>query len=175
MLWIYTKLSDGSVSVIDARPKNEVEEWLGKTMTQQEYEDHILQNAVNEPAKNIRIIQRSDLPSDELGETDNYWQDAFCDVTPESRVDIDHKKAIDVQLQKTRFARQIIFEQIGFPMPPVPEIEAILYPATKVKLQALRDVTEPLKNLAVDGYNDEKVLSNIKSLGVIPDSIWKDA
>lgn len=94
------------------------------------------------------------------------FREAWCDVTPESIVDVNLSKAKEIQLGKLRSERQKAFVDLGFPYKLNPEVEeAIVSPETKAKLKSLRDATEPLKALIAEGYNDEDVLEQIRQLG----------
>lgn len=130
----------------------------------QEFEDmvfeYIVWASVPAEAINPRIIEDENIPAS------REFRSAWCDVTPEAKIDIDLVKAKEVQLEKLRLERQRAFVDLGFPQKLHPEIEeGILSTETKAKLQALRDVTEPLKSLVVEGYNDESVLQQIRDLG----------
>jgi len=121
--------------------------------------DILVETSVPIASINPKVIDPQQMPNRE-------FRDAWCDVTPEAKIDIDLVKAKEIQLEKLRVERQQAFVDLGFPQKISPEIEeAILSQPTKEKLQALRDVTEPLKSLVVEGYNDAAVLQQIRDLG----------
>lgn len=150
---------------IDPTPKKRLELVFGQ-LTDQQYEDHIIQRNLSVNPRMIGLTI-ADLKILELPSSREF-RDAWCDITAESRVDIDLSKAKELQLRKLRLARQQAFVDLGFPQKLNPEIEdAILSSETKAKIQSLRDATEPLKALEVSGYNDEAVLKQIRELGTL--------
>ncbi len=156
---IFTRVEDSGVNIVVPMPKHDIERILGD-LTDSEYEDHVWDRSVPEDAINARVIDDEDIP------TTREFRNAWCDATPESRIDIDLSKAKDIQLEKLRLERQKAFVDLGFPQKLNPEVEnAIVSPETKEKLKALRDATEPLKALVVEGYNDEAILQKIRELG----------
>jgi hypothetical protein len=150
-------LSDG-VNIVIPAPKDRVEKVLGP-LTDTEYEDHVRSVSLPEGVV-YRYVDDHDIPSS------REFRNAWCDVTQESRIDIDLTKAKDIQLSKMRAERQKKFEELGFPYKLDSQLEeAIISKDTRDKLQSLRDATEPLKALEVSGYNDNAVLDQIKELG----------
>lgn len=115
-----------------------------------------------------REVENKDAPGGSFNNRE--FRAAWCDVTPESRIDIDLAKAKEVKLSEMRDARQKKFEELGFPTRLSPELEeAIVSPENKAKLKVLRDATEPLKALNATGYNDETILEQIRQLGRLSD------
>jgi hypothetical protein len=92
------------------------------------------------------------------------FRDAWVDVTPASTVDIDLAKAKEVQLSKLRAARDSELAKLDKELMIATELGTPTQ-VIKDQKQALRDVTEPLKALEIDGYNDEAVLQQIRILG----------
>jgi hypothetical protein len=157
-IFIYSK-PEGGICMGSCDSKEMLEQSKGP-MTEEEYIDHIVgKNTLT--AIRFRFINQEDYPKD------TYFIDAWCDVTPESRIDIDCTKAKEIELTRMREKRQKEFEALGFPVRLHPELEkSVLSDKTRIKLQELRDKTEPLKSLETTGkYNDEDLLNEIKRLG----------
>lgn len=136
----------------------------------QEFEDSfyekIIWATIPKSAVRPRILKVEDEP-------DPYFIEAWCDITENTKLDIDCAKAKDIILSQLRNKRQKVFEQMGLPVKPFPEIEAIFSLSTKSKIQSLRDITEPLKSLIAEGYNNITILNKIKELNAVSDSILK--
>lgn len=131
---------------------------------EEEFYKKLIWSSVPDDAINPREINDDDHPNT------REFRNAWCDVTPEPRVDIDLAKAKEIQLTKMREERQKKFDELGFPIRLSPELEAaIVSQENKNKLKALRDATEPLKALVAEGYNDETVLDQIRNLGRLND------
>lgn len=158
-IFLYSK-PEGGIIIGNAISKEEIEQQIGK-MTEEEYINHILGEDTL-TAIRFRFINQEDYPQD------NYFGiEAWCDVTPDSRIDIDCTKAKEIEMKIMREKRQKEFEEFGFPVRLHPELEkSLLSDETKKNLQELRDKTEPLKSLETKGkYNDEALLNEIKRLG----------
>lgn len=126
----------------------------------EEYEKHVWDKSIPEWAVNPRYINDEDFP------INDEFRNAWCDVTPETRIDIDLVKAKELKLTQLRQLVQEKFKELGFPQKLSPDIEdKLLTDDTKAQLKSLRDATEPLKALKVSGYNDEEVLQKIRTLG----------
>lgn len=85
-------------------------------------------------------------------------------VKADNGVSIDCAAARDLALNSVRERRKIEFDKIGVPVKLAPELEtAILSDETKAKLQQLREITEPLKELDVaDKIDDEQIITTLK-------------
>jgi len=136
-------------------------EYLDPIPSEEEYK-YLVKKTMGNEFVNYRFVSKEDFPMNYI-----QYSDAFCDVTPESRIDIDCTKAKQIQLNLMREQRQQKFIELGFPTHLHPEFEAsILSKETIEKLQKLRDITEPLKALDTTGkFNDEELLNQIKRLG----------
>lgn len=157
---IYTD-HEGNLCIVIPMEKRHLERVLGP-LTEEEYEAHVRERSIPENAIGVRDVEDTDIPSN------REFRNAWCDVTEETRIDIDLKKAKDIQLIKLRIEREQAFKDLGFANKLHPDIEeALLSAETKQALKDLRDVTEPLKALEVDGFNDEAVLTKIKELGTL--------
>ena len=155
---IYTR-PDGGLSIVIPLPKEKIEEFMGP-LTVEEYENHVLSRSIPSDAINVRHVDDSDIPAD------REFRNAWRDVTAASSLDIDVEKVKELQLAKLRADRQVAFEALGFPTKLNPEIEALLSQGLRDELQALRDVTNPLKAVdAVGKYNDNALISEIKAKG----------
>jgi len=155
---MYTRADDGGLSVVIPAPKADIEKVLG-SLTQEQYENHVWERSVPPNAINPRYVDIDGLPST------REFRNAWCDVTPEAKVDIDLVKAKDLQLNKMREERKPKLE--------ASDTEFLLalekgedLTAIKAK-KKLRDTTDPLKALSVSGYNDPQVLAQIKLLGTL--------
>lgn len=149
--------------VIEPSSKSDLEKIFG-SLTDEQYHAHILERNLQVNSRMVGInaqdVRLLEIPNS------REFREAWCDVTPESAIDIDLVKAKELKLSQMRIQRQKKFEDLGFPQKLNPEVEnAIVSPEIKAKLQALRDVTEPLKALKAEGYNDEAVLEQIRQLG----------
>lgn len=160
---IYTRPEDDLLAIVVPAPKSSLEFTLG-TLTEEQYEKHVWKMSIPENAINPRYIKDEDIPFLHLE-----FKDAWCDITPLSKIDICCKKSRDIQLGILRKNRQEEFNKLGVPNKFHKNIEdAILDPQTRAELERLREITEPLKTLNVDGkFNDETLLNEIKKLGVL--------
>lgn len=161
--FIFTRPEDNGIELLVPSPKEGIEQHLGK-LTDEEYERHVWKMAIPENALNPRYIEDEDIPLDHID-----FRNAWCDVTPASRIDIDCCKARDIQLEILRENRKEAFNKLGVPNKFNKEIEdSILSPETRLELEKLRNITEPLKALDVKGkFNDEHLLNEIKRLGAL--------
>ena len=94
------------------------------------------------------------------------FRDAWVDVTKEAKVDIDMKKAKNIKLKELREKRQPKLDELDKDMIKALENDDEVKKADiKAAKKALRDITEPLKNLGVDGVNNDVLLQQIRDLG----------
>lgn len=156
---MFTRADDGGLSVVIPAPKAGIEKVLGP-LTQEQYENHVWDRSVPHNAINPRYVDEEGIPST------REFRNAWCDVTPEAKVDIDLVKAKDLQLNKMREERK--------PKLAASDTEFMLalekgedLTAIKAKKKKLRECTDPLKALSVSGYNDPQVLAQIKLLGTL--------
>lgn len=159
---IFTRQLDKGLSIVTVSPKNKIEEMLG-TLSDQQYRDHIYERSIPQDAIKVREIDPSIIPQDWT------FRDAWCDVTDEERIDIDLSKARDIQLEILRQNRTKAFSDLGHPNKLNKELEdQLLSPETRLELERLRDITEPLKSLDLKGkFNDKNLLNEIKRLGTL--------
>lgn len=161
MKLIYTRPEDGGVSIVVAAPKEAVERVLGP-LTQQEYEDHVIETSIPENALRVKRITDEDLPAD------RELRAAWVDVTDDTKINIDVKKARDLKLQQLREERGAKLVEMDSQALRALEAGDDLT-AIKAKKKALRDVTEPLKALDVAGkVDDAELLAEIKRLSALP-------
>lgn len=159
MKFVYSN-EDGSVSVVHAAPKYEIEKILGP-LSDKEYENHVKSRSIPEQAKNVRSIEAKDIPED------REFRNAWVDKTESNNIDICCELALELKLAELREARKPKFEDL--------DREFMLNleqgkDNSKVikKKQILRDITNPLKQLKVKGkLNDSKLLEKIKKLSKI--------
>ena len=156
MKYIYTR-PDGGITLVCAAPKENIELILGN-MTDEEYIDHIKDRSFPEGNTKWREITDNDIPQD------YEFRDAWCDVTDDSKIDIDLVKAKEIKLTNLRQVRDLELKKTDQEFivslskgESTTDIEA--------KKQILRDATNDLKALDVSGYNDEIILSKINDLG----------
>lgn len=156
---MYTRPDDNGLSIIIPADKEDIEKVLGP-LTEEQYRQHVWERSVPSWAINPRYVDEDGLPAD------REFRNAWCDATPDAKVDIDLKKAKDLQLTKLRDVRnaKLAAADIEF-MTKLEKGDDLA--DIKKKKQKLRDATEPLKALVVDGYNDKEVLAQIKSLGTL--------
>lgn len=157
---MYTR-HDGGLSIVIPVPKEAVERLLG-SLTDEAYEAHVFSKSVPEDAIEPRYIDDADIPAD------REFRNAWADISTEAKVDIHHGEAKKIALEKLRLARKEKFIELGFPYHLDESVEAYIVPeATRAKLKALREATDPLKNLKVSGHSDPEVLEKIKELGTL--------
>lgn len=158
---MYTRLEDGGLSIVVPATKEAVEKVLG-TLTDLEYKAHVWERSVPEGAINARYVVDEGIPSD------REFRNAWCDTSPEAVVDIDLSKAKDLKLTELRAVRNTKLDKLDKEFMAALEkgedLEGI-----KVKKQILRDFTEELKALPVEGVNDPEVLDMIRYLVTIPE------
>lgn len=156
---MYTRPEDGGVSIVIAAPKADIEKVLGP-LSQEEYEAHIWEKSIPDGVLNPRLVAEGGIPES------REFRNAWVDVTPEAKVDIDLRKAKEIKLSELRAARNAELEKLDketiIALEKSGDIEAI-----KARKQKLRDATEPLKNLQVSGINDKAILDQIKALSVL--------
>lgn len=163
MKFVYTRPvghRDGEgVSIVVPAPKESLEKLFGP-MTDDAYRAHVIERSIPKGV-DFREITDDDLPST------REFRNAWCDVTPESRIDIDLSKAKNIQLDRLRLARNEALKESDILMTRVLEdSDSQAINALKTKRQALRDATEPLKALDAEGkFNDEEILQSIRELG----------
>lgn len=154
---VYTRPEDGGVSVVIASPKENIEKILGP-LTQEQYEQHVMERSIPADALNVRFISDEDIPAN------REFRNAWVDVTPETQIDIDLERVKEMKLAELRAVRNAELEKLDkqfiLALERGGDVEEI-----KAKKQALRDATEPLKQLEVSGVNDEEVLNTILELG----------
>lgn len=153
---IYTRPSDGGVSIITAAPREVLEQVLGP-LTVEEYEAHVLERSIPDGAQNVRQISPEDVPND------REFREAWVDGAEDTKVNIDLAKAKQLKLEVLRFKRNAELEKLDkeflIALESGQGLEDI-----KAKKKALRDITNPLKALIAEGLDGEEVLEQIRSL-----------
>jgi hypothetical protein len=153
------------LDVVYPSSKEQVERDLMRPLTQEEYEAHVWQMAdVKDPK--ARHIELEDRPAS------REFRNAWCDHTPESRIDIHVKRACAHKLKDLRLKRDHKLKESDL------ELVRLIESGDKKKLdelkdkrQALRDCTEGLKALQIadDLYNCDETLQTISNLGKLPE------
>lgn len=158
---IYTT-PEGTVSIVHAAPKDRLELVLGP-LTDDEYREHVYARSIPAEATNVREIDDEDIPAD------REFRNAWCDVTVESRIDIDCTKAKELKLSNLRVARNELLAATDVELTRALENgDETKLSEVKAKRQVLREATEPLKSLDTDGkVNCEETLQAIRDLSVI--------
>lgn len=160
---LYTQL-DGVAAIHYPSPKQNVERVMG-VMTQEEYEAHIWKRAVPQDAINPKYIDISLIPENKE------FRGAWCNVTEESRIDIDCAKARDIKLEQLRVKRNEALDALDKEQARASDL-GLDTTAIKTKKQKLRDATNGLKALVCDNvYNDENLLQSIRDLSVLENVI----
>ncbi len=159
MKFIYTR-QDGGLSVVTTVDKVELERVLG-SMTDKEYKNHIILRSIPNDSINYREIKDTDIPNT------REFREAWCDVTDDSKIDIDLVKAKEIKLADLRKVRDQKLKETDQEFV-IALSKGENTTAIEVKKQILRDATNDLKALDVNGYNDEIILSKIKELGQLP-------
>lgn len=154
---VYTRPDDGGLSVVSPLSKEAVERVVGP-MTQEEYIKHVWDVSVPKDAVNPRYVEEGSIPSN------REFRNAWADISKDDKVNIDVAKAKEVKLAELRHVRNLELEKLDKEFLVALEIGDALGPI-KLRKQALRDSTEPLKALEVSGIDDEVVLDQIRVLG----------
>lgn len=160
MKLIYTRPDDNGVSIVTAASKEHLERVLGPLSDKQYLAE--IYKSIPDTALKIREISDTDIPAD------REFRDAWCDVTDLFSIDIDNKKVKEIELGRMRVKRNAALDLLDKVAVQVLEDGADLAPV-RIKKQALRDATEPLKALNVSGINDEAEMKQIKALAVLPE------
>lgn len=161
MKLLYSLEGDTSVRILIGAPKANLERDLNRELTNAEYKELVLKS-LPPLAFNVREVSDSDIPKS------REFRGAWVDVTEASKIDIDVAKAKDIKLKELREKRDKEFEKVDKEFVQAlsaEDTEALK--AVKSKQKKLREATDPLKALNVEGYNDEVALANIRSLGTL--------
>lgn len=157
---MYTR-PDGGISIVVPAPKSDLEKVLGP-ISQETYEAHVWERSVPSDAINPRYVDEGGVPEDRK------FRGAWVDATPEASVDIDLALAKDVALNDLRNKRKDLMVKLDIEfMTKLEKGEDLT--DVKLRKQQLRDITNPLKELVVEGYNDSEKLALIDSLSNIPE------
>ncbi len=160
MKLMYTRPEDNGVSIVIAAPKEAIERILGP-LTQEQYEQHIIETSIPVNALKVKVITDSDLPPN------REFRDAWEDITDDNKVNINLQKAKNIALERMRKQRNDALDLLD--KTAIQALEnGVGIEAIKIRKQALRDATEPLKALEVSGVNDPELINQIKLLSVLP-------
>lgn len=155
---LYTR-PDGGISIVIPAPIEHLRRTRPK-MTVEEYEARVRERSIPADAINVRDISDADLPSS------REFRDAWCDITPESKIDIDCTKAKEIAIAQLRERRNAKLEATDkLYMQALEANDTTKLNELKTVRQQLRDATEPLKALDTLGkVNDETLLTQIRQL-----------
>lgn len=128
---------DGGVSVVSAAPKDSLERVLGP-LTDEEYRSHVLERSIPVDATKVREISDVDIPADRK------YRNAWADITPASKIDLDNRKIKELLLTDLRLRRDAKLAASDVLIVKGVETGADLT-NIKQKRQALRDATNNLK------------------------------
>lgn len=158
---IYTK-PDGGVNIVIAAPKDQIERDLGRALTQEEFQDFIIDKAIPTGSLNIRMLEDADIPAD------REFRDAWVDTAPDNKVNVDVAKAKDVKLEELRTRRNVVLAQTDIEFTrAMEEGDMVKIASLKAKRAALRNATEPLKAFEAVGVDDEQALDTIRQLAIL--------
>jgi hypothetical protein len=147
--------------VISPEQKHVIEKALGP-LSDAEYEQHVFErNKFQIGDASYKLIEDTDIP------ISREFRAAWCDTQPGTQIDIDLDKAKDIQLERLREKRNHELDKMDKEY--MKALTSGLATADiELKMQGLRDATEPLKALDCKGkYNDDALLQQIKNLGEI--------
>jgi hypothetical protein len=156
---MYTRPEDGGVSIVTAASKESIEKVLGP-LTQEQYENHVVERSIPAGAVNARRITDDGIP------TSREFRNAWVDVTLEDKVDIDLVRAKNLKLAELRRVRDAELVKLDTEFMVALERGEDLT-EIKSRKQHLRDCTNPLKELQVSGVDDPEVLARITELATI--------
>lgn len=156
---MYTRPEDNGVSIVIATSKPDLEKVLGP-LTQEQYEEHVLERSIPEGALQVKIVAEENIPSN------REFRNAWIDITDDNNVNIDLAKAKELKLAELRDKRNKLLEDADKEFIRALE-KAQDLTTIKLRKQALRDVTNPLKALAAEGVDDAAVLAQIKQLSIL--------
>lgn len=109
-----------------------------------------------------RIADVSVLPSS------REWRNAWRDELEGEQIDICLRSAKELALLKLRAERNRKLDELDKQtLIAIGKGDDAMRQSVESQKKALRDATEPLKNLQVSGYNDEEVLISLKQLSVL--------
>jgi hypothetical protein len=113
-----------------------------------------------------RIVKEEDFPASQE------FRNAWCDVMPESSIDISLAKAKEIALENLRAARDEELKKLDVPF--MRALEAFVVsgdaePAKEIMSakEILRSATDELKSFPAVGFNDENVLCKIRELSIL--------
>ncbi len=155
---MYTR-QDGGINIVNAASKESIETVLGP-LTREEYIEHVWTCSIPSDAINPRVIDGNGIPES------REFRNAWVDVTPDPKVNIDLARAKDMKLAEMRIKRNKLLDETDKEFLLALEKGQDLT-AIKARKQALRDSTNPLKNLVAEGVDDPSTLQQIKTLSIV--------
>ena len=147
---VYTRDSDGGVSVVVPALKADIERVLGP-LTDEQYEQHVWERSVPENAITPTSIVDSAIP--ESREFRGAW------VQNGEIIDIEMDIAIPIHMNRIREMIQKKFVDMGFPQRLNPQVEAaVVDEPTRIELQRLRDIPQTFDLLSATTPEELKAL-----------------
>lgn len=155
---VYTR-PDGGVSIVIPASKKDLEKSLGKKLSTKQYKAHVMKRSIPADATKVREIEDKHLP------LDRSFRNAWTDEFPTETIDIDARKAKDIQLAVLRAERDKKLKELDTEMLIALETNNS---GKELRVKALKDklrkATDPLKQLKVKS-DDQKAIKRIKELG----------
>lgn len=152
---------EGNLCIVNPVAKEVIESQVGP-MSDEEYKALVISSSIPEGIT-FKELEEADIP------TTREYRDAWDDVTEDTTINLDMAKVKTIELKKLRTARDEELKKLD-----VTYLQALeggdpaVIDAVKAKKQALRDVTDPLKQLNATGHDNAELLSEIKALAVLP-------
>lgn len=144
------KQPDGIIAIVVPAPKKDIEKVAGP-LTDEQYKEHVIKRSVPEGV-DFREVDDSDIPADRT------LRNAWADITPSSKIDIDLDKAREVVRDKRNEALDKLDKKAAAemrkPNGKLTEVDA--------KAQELRDI--PQKDTRFNSDDPEKLVEIIKEL-----------
>lgn len=141
---------NGILCIVIPAQKSDIEMVLGP-LTDEQYRAHVMERSIPENATGIREIEDTDIPQS------RDFRGAWCDVTQDSKIDIDCDKAKNIALSNMRLKREDLFKpldkQFMMALEKGQDTSSI-----STEKQRLRDITDPIKSLDANGKINDNVL-----------------
>jgi hypothetical protein len=134
---------DGTLAIVHGAPKAHIERSQGRAITNEEYRTMVW-GTVPADAINAREVEPGGIPA--TREFRNAWRD----TSPEAVVDIDLAAAKEVKLVQIRLERVKLLEKADANVEKAKDVgDVAAEAAARAARQALRDVTNPLKQATI--------------------------
>ncbi len=160
---VYNNPETGGISiVIPNEDKKVAERALKRPLTDEEYEQHVIERSVPKGVK-FRFVEDSDIPES------REFRNAWVDKSKESCIDICCEKAQQIVLENLRRKREpLLLEQDKKMM--IALREGTKLDKINEETQKLLDLTEPVKALPVKKkLNDKAILEQLREANKLLD------